>query len=227
MYCNTPNAKELVEFREGKAMVVEFNGIKFRRYPNASQRSDRVYYRPHAGHIRGGVGYLHQEVWKAHNGPIPEGYHVHHKDGNPLNNSINNLELMIESEHLSMHGKDGGEAGRWYLDKYRKKAAEWHRSPEGRRWHQEHARRTWKKRIPIPKNCDECGSAFESITRRDNDRFCSNACKSRWRRASGLDDETRHCVVCKAEFRVNKYSETQTCSRSCGAVLGNRKRKTT
>ena len=25
--------------------------------------------------------YLHRHIWEAHNGPIPDGHHVHHKDG--------------------------------------------------------------------------------------------------------------------------------------------------
>lgn len=31
---------------------------------------------------------------------------VHHKDGNTLNNSINNLEIMARSEHCRHHGKE-------------------------------------------------------------------------------------------------------------------------
>lgn len=49
--------------------------------------------------------YLHREVYEKHYGPIPEGYIVHHKDGNKLNNSIDNLELMSRAEHASVHHK--------------------------------------------------------------------------------------------------------------------------
>jgi len=34
---------------------------------------------------------------------IPKGYHIHHVDGNGLNNDITNLRLMKASEHLKMH----------------------------------------------------------------------------------------------------------------------------
>lgn len=49
--------------------------------------------------------YLHREVYEMHYGPIPSGYIVHHKDGNKLNNSIENLELLSRAEHASVHHK--------------------------------------------------------------------------------------------------------------------------
>lgn len=45
----------------------------------------------------------HRLVWEKHNGPIPEGYVIHHKDGNGLNNSIENLEMMTRAEHVRHH----------------------------------------------------------------------------------------------------------------------------
>lgn len=34
---------------------------------------------------------------------VPEGYVIHHKDHNPQNNNIDNLELMSLSQHSSYH----------------------------------------------------------------------------------------------------------------------------
>lgn len=48
---------------------------------------------------------IHRIIWECVNGDIPEGYHIHHIDGNPSNNSIYNLELIESSEHLSEHKK--------------------------------------------------------------------------------------------------------------------------
>lgn len=36
---------------------------------------------------------------------IPSDYHVHHIDGDKLNNDISNLELLSRSEHKSLHEK--------------------------------------------------------------------------------------------------------------------------
>ena len=47
---------------------------------------------------------LHQYIWMTANGcDIPEGYDVHHIDGNKLNNSIYNLELKEKGEHIREH----------------------------------------------------------------------------------------------------------------------------
>lgn len=46
----------------------------------------------------------HDIVWEEHNGPIPEGYEVHHRDENKRHNKIENLELLTSLEHKRIHG---------------------------------------------------------------------------------------------------------------------------
>lgn len=41
----------------------------------------------------------HIQVWVAANGPIPEGYYIDHIDGNPLNDSLDNLRLALPKEN--------------------------------------------------------------------------------------------------------------------------------
>jgi ribonucleotide reductase alpha subunit len=50
--------------------------------------------------------WVHRMVWEFYNGEIPEGHIVHHKDKNPSNNSIENLELLSAYEHQSEHYSD-------------------------------------------------------------------------------------------------------------------------
>jgi len=52
-----------------------------------------------------GRHYLHQAVWEFHNGEIPTGHHVHHKDEDKENNKIENLELITASDHGKLHSK--------------------------------------------------------------------------------------------------------------------------
>ena len=84
-------------------------------------------------------------------GEIPEGFHVHHVDGNTANNNPENLVAIHPEEHLqiTVEGwkRRGGswkdqEAMAEHLDKIRPLTKEWHGSEEGLRWHREHAYRS-------------------------------------------------------------------------------------
>lgn len=46
---------------------------------------------------------LHRIIWECVNGEIPKGYDIHHKDENPSNNSIYNLELIEHRNHMALH----------------------------------------------------------------------------------------------------------------------------
>lgn len=45
----------------------------------------------------------HRWTWEKHHGKIPKGHHIHHKDGNKRNNSLENLELLTAEEHRKKH----------------------------------------------------------------------------------------------------------------------------
>jgi hypothetical protein len=45
----------------------------------------------------------HRRIWSGCFGPIPEGYVIHHIDGNKLNNQIDNLRCMPLPEHARLH----------------------------------------------------------------------------------------------------------------------------
>ncbi len=46
---------------------------------------------------------LHRVIWEEYFGPIPDGYHIHHKDEDKTNNKIDNLELLSASDHHKTH----------------------------------------------------------------------------------------------------------------------------
>ena len=46
---------------------------------------------------------LHRLIFEDFYGPIPDGCNIHHKDGNPLNNCIMNLQLLTKSQHHKLH----------------------------------------------------------------------------------------------------------------------------
>lgn len=220
-----------------------FNGVKFRRYPDSERDSDRRYFTPGIGDRQKGVKRLHEEVWMAKNGPIPDGFHVHHMDHDHLNNDLSNLEAISAEEHRAHHAEETSVRMREprqleHLERIRPLAAEWHGTPEGLEWHRQHGRDVWaarptikdawEGREPDNRTCQQCGAEYWSRAMQEG-RFCSNACKSAWRRDAGLDDEDRTCAKCGNTFRINHYSKTQHCSRKCAVNretvgVGGRKR---
>ena len=176
--------------------------------------------------------HLHQYVWEKENGKVPEGWEIHHIDRDTTNNDISNLEALPMLEHKAIHTEmlhndpERLEKMRLNLEiNARPKANEWHGSSDGIEWHKEHYEKT-KHKLHTKKEfeCEQCGSSFIGVNNGVN-RFCSNKCKSKWRRVNGLDDVTRECENCHKEFTVNKYSKTTHCSRSCSAKTRWIKRK--
>jgi hypothetical protein len=74
----------------------------------------------------------------------------------------------------------------------------------------------------VIKKCKHCGKIFEGEIKT---KFCSNACKSAWRREQGIDNETRICICCSKEFITNKYTKVKTCSKSCSSKIAYQNRK--
>jgi hypothetical protein len=165
---------------------------------------------------------LHRRVWEVWNGrPVPEGYDVHHKDGRRDHNWHENLELLPKWKHMREHhlGHDRG-----IPDAAVEAAREWHVSKEGRKWDREHYRQTAAAMHQHAEfTCEQCGTRFTAQVTGSN-RFCSNNCKTRFRKASGVDDEKRSCVVCGGSFVANRYDRKETCSLKCRGVLIVRRR---
>ena len=181
---------------------------------------DGLYWVPGGG-CAGGRKRLHVAVWEASNGQVPEGYHVHHIDHDPHNNALANLECIDAGEHIRYHGAnltDKQRADRSArMDKIRPLTVAWHRSEEGRAWHSEHAKTTFK-REPRTLVCKNCQTSFTSAGVRAT--FCSVACKAAARRKRGVDDIEKQCCVCAKAFMASRYVKTRPyCSTDCSASV--------
>lgn len=128
---------------------------------------------------------LHRAVWEYHNGKIPKGYHVHHKDGDRSNNDIGNLELMQASNHLSQHmsEEDRKSQSRKTIGKAIAAAPEWHHSQEGAAWHSAHAKEYWSAAPLREYTCSYCGKKYQTrnVSHKGN-HFCHANCRAAYRR---------------------------------------------
>lgn len=154
----------------------------------------------------------HRWIWINSHGKIPKGFHIHHKDENRSNNSIENLELMEASRHLSLHmTPERRQTNSEWAEIIRPLTKEWHASEEGRAWHRYHALKSGFGKWEYKEyKCQQCGNEYKSKNVKGS-RFCSNNCKSQWRRESGIDNVIRECQFCKSPFIINKYSKTKFC----------------
>lgn len=170
----------------------------------------------------------HQWVWINHHGNPPKGYHIHHRNNDKSDNRIENLELIHGARHLSYHmvhhmsDPIKKNKQKEHIEKIRPLTKAWHASDEGKAWHRYHALKNnfgnWE---PKEYDCQQCGTKyFSKQISKKHTKFCSNKCKSKWRRHSKIDDVEKQCVYCKKIFTCNKYSKYIGCG--CGR---GRKRK--
>ena len=58
--------------------------------------------------------FQHRRVWEEHNGPVPDGFCIHHLDGNKKNNDIENLALIDALTHKRIHSGCELRDGEWW-----------------------------------------------------------------------------------------------------------------
>lgn len=184
--------------------TVEYDGDKYHRYPDSDRRHLRVYFWAHTEWKESPVA-LHRQKWINEHGEVPDGCDIHHEDGDPLNNAIENLVALSRSEHAKKHLDWGGMS-----DEIREAASEWHGSEAGHEWHKEHYENVkdelHKKRYEHI--CDYCGDGY-ATNRKERTRFCSDRCQRK--QYEKENQERRECEKCSAGFEVYKHSKRRNC----------------
>jgi len=209
----------MVEYKNsGKNAMLD--GIRF-------TRDEKTHYYLSTTKIKNSRKRLHVYVWESNNNVVPSGFVVHHIDHDKSNNNLDNLKIICKKEHGVYHtSKLTKEQKEKRLESFLinalPKAAAWHSTEKGKKWHGEHSKQIWANKKEVPHKCDCCNSVFMS-KRLKNKRsvFCSNACKSAERRKSGVDNETKCCVLCNGKFETNKYASRKYCSELCRSKKGN------
>lgn len=205
-----------------KHPIVEFEGVRFYTKPSG-------YFVAAPNRAVLGERYLHRAVWAYHNGPIPDGYCVHHRDHDKKNNAISNLELLTGAAHMSHHNQEryerDPESVLRGIQAAQLAAPAWHRSAAGREWHRQHAIKSYKTREREQRTCVRCGKQYQGVTGLNKKGFCSMSCQGAARVASGVDDVDCTCAWCGGTFRRNKYKVPATCSPACAAKNRERNNK--
>jgi hypothetical protein len=193
---------------------IKYNNRTYRKHPK-----QKYYYTSRKGNNYSRS--LHRQMWFDNHGEIPEGFQVHHKDGNAFNNTIENLEIINKGEHSKYHSdirvKENPERFKKLAEIGREYAKQWHGSKEGKEWHRQNAINTGFGNIKYGfKNCKHCNKEFEALSSRV--LFCHNNCKSAWRRANNPDKIKCNCEKCGEEFIGDKYSPRRFCSIKCKPI---------
>lgn len=158
---------------------------------------------------------LHRYKYEREVGPIPDGWHVHHKDGNCFNNDVENLQAIDPKEHSKLHVTSVEVTTKWQQAGI-KVAPEWHKSEEGKEWHRNNYYENAKDYLhkKYSRNCSNCDKEIET-KRKNGSAFCTNACKSAWRRKNKPDMKIKPCETCGKEYETRKYLPTRFCSKEC------------
>lgn len=198
----------------------DFEGFKYKRYPNAKLPRRRNYFQRHVK-VEGKLTttYLHREIWKTHHGEIPKGFHIHHKDGNPLNNAIENFECLSALEHRKKHADELGMTISEYYKYVKSKGVSWNKTIEGRNFKSQQAKNIWKNRRPIPMICRFCNKSFSKhSTRGLKNEFCSQNCTKRHGFMTGEYAIEKQCIECSNIFKCRPDKPRLTCSKACQSI---------
>ncbi len=164
--------------------------------------------------VKGKSESLHRYKYMKEKGAIPGGWHVHHEDRDCYNNDISNLIAISPEDHYKLHPTAPEILVTWQSAGI-KAAPEWHSSVAGSDWHKanyEKNKATLQEKVQ--RECCNCGIAVMTKRKLTN-AFCSNNCKSAWRRKNNPDMIDKECEKCKTVFSTRKYNQARFCSRAC------------
>ena len=204
---------ELINKVDGDGLKVEkidethqkFNGITYGRN---LQRNDHYFKLVH----------LHRAVWTYYFGEIPDGYVVHHIDGDKENNDISNLMLMSKSEHIQLHHttmKMPQKPSKKTTFKCIVCGKEYEAVNNGRNLYcslECLAKYRDNTLYAETRNCLFCGKEFVT-NKYSNHKFCSHKCSTDYNSQQGRFIKT--CPICGKEFSTLKNKNRTYCSPEC------------
>lgn len=160
-----------------------FNGRSYYQTPEGYWRSTDRRHKP-----------LHVAVWEDANGAVPEGYEIHHIDGNKSNNTLENLQCLTIAEHRQLHAKKNHETGAFATQTYSKTCLECGRefvtTIQTQKFCSKRCRLVYpKSKGAVIRVCEVCGKEFKTARNRKS-RYCSGKCANDGVGKSKFSDET-------------------------------------
>ena len=175
---------EIVYYSDDKKYAF-FNGIKYGITP---QGYFRATLREHSS--KKNISRLHRAIWSYHNGDIPEGHDIHHKDENKSNNDISNLACM-KHKHHSIHHLDISLGKSWY------------EKPE---------------KTYVCSYCGKLFESVHAYGENQN-KYCSSTCGDKFRYKEKHEKEwEKVCPHC-GKFFIAKRSDQIYCNNICAQVV--------
>lgn len=171
--------------------TIVYGGKKYHRYPDSDRRQLRVYYWRHDKWKEPPFA-LHRQIWIDNNGSIPKGHVIHHIDGNPLDNEISNLEMILHSAHTRMHSQEPERRaalvknGEKQTQRIIAAAEKYRRSKEGIEFARKNIKNSIHHSEPQNAVCLECGEHFTYVIK-TKVKFCKKLCGARYRRKTKID----------------------------------------
>src|SRR3990167_2182519 len=194
--------------------TIEWNGLKWHRYPNAKKANHRKYFQRH-GEWRSNPVYLHREVWKFNHGAIPDGFHVHHKNGDTLDNKPENLECVSRRKHSEQHRQQNSERMRNKNPARGLSYKAWLESAAGVIWRKIHARRqSARQRCAEKFKCAMCGNFYRDLE--NTYLFCGPRCERKF-----LAKEKREVLRKERQDKKERYIQEKyrTIECKCGTPI--------
>jgi hypothetical protein len=166
-----------------KVEVVIWHDRLFYRIINAKTHESRAYYIPAFGKRGNGKSKrLHVEIWEYHNGPVPVGFTIHHKDFNADNNNIENLQCLSNEDHVKLHSRRWHQehpgAAKEIFDKTRAQASMWRKTADGRKKLEETGKRVWEAVSERTFTCAACGREFKTRAIQSVVKYCCDNCRA-------------------------------------------------
>ena len=207
---------------------VDGDGLKIEQIDETHQRFNGIVYGKSTSNNYGHyfkVFYLHRAVWTYYFGEIPDGYVVHHIDGNKENNDISNLTIMTNAEHRKLHASDDSITMIAKKKTFKcivcGKEFEAFNTGNNRYCSEKCADRYKRTVLKLEtRRCELCGKEF-TVYKYKPKRFCSPQCAGAARKLFVV----KICPICGKEFKERPSDPHIFCSTECYHI-SHRRRKT-